>query len=140
MRNTARFISVVLLAVLLVSCGMPSSLDIAEDNDRIEISAQNAKSVWEGSAEIKLEQGEQLIIESGVESGGIGVTIRLRDDGSSAAFVFEEIFDHPEERVLQMEPGLYEVMYEVTDIGTYGTLTIRKQQPGSSAVKQEIKR
>jgi hypothetical protein len=132
MQKRIRSVWAALLSVLLIACGMPSSFNIAEADDRIEITAKNASSVREGNAEIKLEKGEQLIIESGIESGGIDVTIRPKIGESSQAPVFEGTFEHPEEKVLEMEPGEYEVIYEVIDIGTYGSLTIRKSTAASS--------
>ena len=122
------------LVLALASCVQQSSLDMVQEDDRIELTASNAGPAREASAELEIQNGEFLEVKSGVETGGIGMTVTRQASGQA---VFERTFEKTETAELPLEEGTYEVFLEVLNAGTNGTLTIRRVQLDSQGKPAE---
>ena len=111
------------MSLTLLSCRMASALQVSEEDGRIEITARNAGSAKEGSAAFEMREGDFLVFESGVESGGIGVSLTKENEENP---VYEHSFEKPSMTEVLLEEGRYELYYEILSVGTNGTLTVRK--------------
>ncbi|MBR2760786.1 MAG: hypothetical protein IKD66_06405 [Solobacterium sp.] len=123
MKRIGKEIAALLLAACLTACGMHSSYEEVKKEDGLMITAQNAGSAKESRTEIEVKKNEGLRIDSAVESGGIEVTVT---GNASADPAFHQIFETKQQLEVPLEEGVYEIVCEVINIGTYGRLSIQK--------------